>query len=262
MKTHRSVLAFTVLTLITAAGAIGAGDILQQLGVSLSDARQEIVSAFGSGEVGYSRVKSALKSAAPAVRATMAEQVLTWTKAYVSSPQFATDYAAFRDEQKPKAEKQVSVDEQLRQNKAKREAALAELKKNIASMPAEYRKSAEDAYQQAAEQMKQMETPEALETERQSIEATRQDHKAEFDQAVQSWSEQYPAAPNGLVKRRLHEFLDQTAGVDFNAKLAGTTFVNPDYEAKPSNWKLAFRAGRETTERARTFAERWLAELK
>ena len=50
--------------------------------------------------------------------------------------------------------------------------------------------------------------------------------------------------------------------IDFNAKLNGTTFVSPDYEAKSSNGKLAFRAGRETTERARAFAQRWLAELK
>jgi uncharacterized protein YukE len=211
-------------------------------------------------------VSGAFKSAAPNVRAAMVEQVLTWTKDYLSTPQFAADYAALRGEQKPHADQQPSVDEEMRQHKEKRAADLAELKKSIASLPQEYRKAAEDAYQTATEGMKQTETPEALELERKMIEATRKDQKVELDRAMQTWSEQYPAKPNDLLKQRLHEFLDQTAGIDFNAKLVTSggrsNFSNPDYQAKPSNWKLAFRAGRETTEKARAFAERWLAELK
>jgi hypothetical protein len=39
-------------------------------------------------------------------------------------------------------------------------------------------------------------------------------------------------------------------------------FVNNDYERKPPEWKLCFRAGKEATAAARVFASDWLAELK
>lgn len=39
-------------------------------------------------------------------------------------------------------------------------------------------------------------------------------------------------------------------------------FVKPEYERKSSEWKLAYRAGKASTEKARAFAAAWLAELK
>ncbi|RYE20883.1 MAG: choice-of-anchor D domain-containing protein, partial [Sphingobacteriales bacterium] len=39
-------------------------------------------------------------------------------------------------------------------------------------------------------------------------------------------------------------------------------FVNPVYEGKRTEWKQGFRAGKEVTESARAFAQKWLSELK
>jgi len=34
------------------------------------------------------------------------------------------------------------------------------------------------------------------------------------------------------------------------------------YEKKSKEWKLAFRAGKETTDAIRTIAQKWLQEIK
>jgi hypothetical protein len=39
-------------------------------------------------------------------------------------------------------------------------------------------------------------------------------------------------------------------------------FADEKLEAKPAEWKLCFRAGKEATGAARAFAEGWLAELE
>jgi hypothetical protein len=39
-------------------------------------------------------------------------------------------------------------------------------------------------------------------------------------------------------------------------------FANEDYEGKPAEWKICFRAGKEATEAARAFARSWLTELE
>lgn len=69
-----------------------------------------------------------------------------------------------------------------------------------------------------------------------------------------------------MLKRTLSQFLDASKDVDFSAAVVTTgkgarVFANPAYESKPSNWKLCFRAGRETVEAARSFAQQWLNEL-
>ena len=88
----------------------------------------------------------------------------------------------------------------------------------------------------------------------------------EYNEKVAQWEKEFPAGNfRPLLKKRLREFLDATAGIDFNAKLAGKgkkmLFVNPDYESKDGNWKRCFRAGKEATEAARAFAQAWLKEL-
>ncbi len=71
--------------------------------------------------------------------------------------------------------------------------------------------------------------------------------------------------PNAQLKRRLQAFLDTTADVDFAAKTTGSgsmrRFESEEYEAKPNEWKMCFRAGPEVTGAVRAFAEEWLAEL-
>ena len=50
-------------------------------------------------------------------------------------------------------------------------------------------------------------------------------------------------------------------GLKVRADLYDEEYSDEDYESKPGNWKLAYRAGREATGKARAFATAWLAEL-
>jgi len=39
-------------------------------------------------------------------------------------------------------------------------------------------------------------------------------------------------------------------------------FADPKYEAKSGGWKLCYRAGKESVEAARAFAQTWLKGLR
>jgi len=68
------------------------------------------------------------------------------------------------------------------------------------------------------------------------------------------------------VAMRLRAFLDATRDLDFTAKLVEEgkvrKFADPALEAKPSEWKMCFRAGKPATDAAREFARKWLADLQ
>jgi hypothetical protein len=74
--------------------------------------------------------------------------------------------------------------------------------------------------------------------------------------------DRYPSDPNKLIKKRLEEFLSVSESVDFDAKLNGNMFVNPDYESKDDKWKMCYRAGREVVGAAREEAQKWVKELE
>ncbi len=71
---------------------------------------------------------------------------------------------------------------------------------------------------------------------------------------------------NQFLIIRLNQFLSLTSEIDFDAKLIDkgsiSIFENPEYEKKSTEWKLCYRAGKETIAAARTFTENWMKELE
>jgi hypothetical protein len=264
MKRSLATISIAVL-FFCAFSAVAAGDILKQLQVAKSDATERIVQAFAHGNVDYWPVRQAFKAATPAARAALVEQVLVWTKAYVNSPQFAKDYAAYREQAKPEAGSSAGVDAEVKKRRAERMAELAEAKKAIAEMPAEYRKAAEEGLKATAEAMKEYDTPEFQKMEREQIAEELQASAADDKERMARWTAEYPADPKVLVKKRLNEFLKETAGVDHAAQVVNKNgrmrFANAAYEQKSPMWKLAYRAGKDATEKARAFAAAWVKEL-
>ena len=128
-------------------------------------------------------------------------------------------------------------------------------------MPAEYRKMAMEGYKAAVDSLKKMDTPEFRKMERQGIEMQRQQEDRNHTDRIAEWEKAYPEDPKELVQTRLEDFLARTDDVDFAATLNGRKFANAAYERKPEEWKLAYRAGKEPTEKARAFAEAWLKEM-
>jgi hypothetical protein len=72
--------------------------------------------------------------------------------------------------------------------------------------------------------------------------------------------------PKAQLKKGLQSFLTATADVDYAAATHSNgslkIYDKAEYESKPREWKLCYRAGHETGEAIRAFAENWLAELK
>ncbi len=134
---------------------------------------------------------------------------------------------------------------QQREEQAKEQARGAEeMKKVMASMPPEQRKQMEEAMQQAAEAMKQMDTPEMRTMMIDGIRMQREEETREYQQDMAKWKDEYPETPAPLIARRLKAFLDASADVDFDAQLSQANgkmrFVNPTFESKPSEWKLCY----------------------
>jgi hypothetical protein len=98
-----------------------------------------------------------------------------------------------------------------------------------------------------------------------AIVADRAEKEKRFQEDMRHWQEQYPADHNVLVAKRLRDFLAVSADVNFDAKLkvenTVKVFADPQYEEKPTDWKMCYRAGREATQAARAAATQWLKEL-
>jgi len=101
---------------------------------------------------------------------------------------------------------------------------------------------------------------------KQMYEAGAKGDQENYQKDMAKWSADYPEQADGLIAKRLKEFLALTADIDFSAKLDSAgggrmRFANSEYEAKDSNWKLCYRAGREPVAAARAMAEDWLHQL-
>jgi hypothetical protein len=87
-----------------------------------------------------------------------------------------------------------------------------------------------------------------------------------YQDQLRKWETDFPGNINAFIEDKLKKMLDYTKDIDYNAalveKYGKKRFANPTYEGKRTEWKQGFRAGREVTEQARSFAEKWLAELK
>ena len=87
----------------------------------------------------------------------------------------------------------------------------------------------------------------------------------DFKKFVTEFETDYPPTINGLIARRLQQFLTLTEGIDFNTKLIKRGkfyyFEDQTLEAKPTEWKLVFRYGKDVIVPARNYAKQWLAQL-
>lgn len=106
-------------------------------------------------------------------------------------------------------------------------------------------------------------SPQMDEYSKMSYDQQMEQHKKD----VAEWEAKFPINnPEPLIKIWLESLLEQSKDIDFGAQTAmdknRTLFVKQEYERKNSLWKLCYRAGKETTEAGRKFAQTWLSELK
>lgn len=249
--------------------AFAAGDeILAKLDLTPAAARAGVLDSLGGGTPYNDAAYKAFKALPGLARETAVRAGLAWIRSYVAGAEFQAAYARVREQEKPlPPETRPAADEQVRKMRADLEKSIAEMRKNMAAMDAETRKAMEAAIQQMRAQMEQMEKdPQQRDLMRQSLAMAGAEDRKRHEEALREWERKYPPDPRTLIRRRIQEFLAASAGVDFAAKLlprdGKMVFASQEYEAKPAEWKLCFRAGREATGAARAVAAAWLAELE
>jgi hypothetical protein len=240
-----------------------AADVLSQLGITPDAAKDAIGSVITAGVYNPGLPSTAFKLLPPAARAQTATAGVAWLKAYVNTPDFRQQYDQARQNHKPEAPSWERTPEQeLQKLDEDQKQQMAESREAIASLPAEQRKAMEDALKNAADLVAKMNTPESRKMRLDALTAERAEETNEYEATLAKWKQDYPDDPRPVVARRLREFLQLSADVDFAATLnANGTFQNAAYQAKSSQWKMCYRAGREATTAARAAVQAWLAEL-
>jgi hypothetical protein len=245
-----------------------AADVFKQLGMTEADARRAAVTSFTQGYGPIYPAAKAVKAATPAVRVTLITAVLTFAKSYTESAEFAQAYEKAREEARPSAPAATSGDDEWAKMLKDMEKSIADMKKAAAdpAQTPEMRKMFEQMAQQQTQQYEQMKAdPKMKDIVRQSADAGNKSDAAQYQARLKAWETRYPADPKVAVARHLRRFLDVSAAVDYGAQLttrgSSRVFVNPKYEQESSDWKLCYRAGKETVDAARAFVTTWLASL-
>ena len=242
--------------------------VFQRLGMSQSEADQNISRSILQGYLSHAGARN-MKSIAVGDRAAVVKDLMLYARQYTKSEAFQKQYEALRAQQKPEApvaaESAVDI----------RTKMVADLKKSIksteeamAKMNDETKKMMDESLAMLKAQLKEYENPES-EMVKLLASGSAQTYAYEqeaYKEKLVKWEKQYPANSQAFVKVRLQQFLNETKDIDFNAALQDNgrgkmKFVNPAFEAKSSDWKKAFRAGKDATTTARQMAQQWLQEL-
>ena len=263
MTDRRPAIAVSIVVVLAGAACLLAADILTQLGLKEPQAREQVVEGLNTGNVPIWPASKAFKVAAVAARAGLVTDALGWVKAYTVTADFRDRWAKLRLESKPTAPQ--SAAEQIKKMQDDARKSLDEMKKNLASMPADVRASMEKSIKQTEDQMND---PKQQAMVRQIYEQQAAGEQARYQQNLATWEANHPADPRALVAKRLHAFLDTSARVDYSAQVIkrGTrgllVFADPKVEGQSQEWKLCYRAGKPAVDAARAFATTWLAELE
>jgi hypothetical protein len=256
-----------VAAIAASTAALGAADVISQLGLTIDAVREAIGSVLTFGVNNPGLPSQAFKALTPAARGTVATAGVGWLKTYAASAEFKRQYAQLRETRKPEPPTwELTPEQEMQKADAESKEQLAASKAAIGSLPPDQRKAVEESLKGAQDLIAQMNTPEQRKMRLDAIKADRASRMKEYEGEVAKWRQDYPEDPKPIIVKRLRDFLQLSADVDFNARLKKTEsgqflFENPAYQAKSSQWKLCFRAGREATTAARASAQQWLTEL-
>lgn len=239
-----------------------------RLGVSEPIARDNVLSAM-MGFTTPSAGAKAFLALTPSMRVTIVNEIVAWAKTYYRSAAFKTTWAAKRESQKPEALDLPPAGGELQQMDAEQKKQIDQMRASLAQMPKEMQASMEAAIKDMEKTFAEMRNdPTIRKLQEDGFKAQRAEKVKAHEDEVAKWEQDYPANPDLAVARRLRQFLSVTADVNFDAALVQKmpsrvqVFSDPRYEAKPNEWKMCFRAGRDACTAARTAAQTWLNELK
>ena len=240
------------------------------LGITRQSGTEGIKNSFLNGYLYCYGARNA-KNIAVNDRTAIANDLLIYTKEYISSADFKKQYETMRQNAKPVApvEKKLRTKEEVQKEEiAKSEKTISETEKNIKEMTPEMKKTMQpvlDMLKQNLKDYRNINNP-YFDAIVQGEKYDQENNRTRYEEDSRLWEKNYPAAINEFVADKLTKMLEYTKDIDYNAalveKYGKKRFVNATYEGKRMEWKQGFRAGKNVTETAREFAKKWLAELK
>lgn len=263
------VLLFCLVMLGAGVAIVLAQSSLADFGLKENELKQRIVNSLANGNIPVYPDKKLFKAASPAVQAAFVKNTLGWVRAYSESGAFKADYDKQRESAKPVLPKSKGTpDEQFAKYLVEQRQSLETMKKTVAKMSPDMQKQMESTVKQLEASVERTaKDPQTAAIMKKSYEQTAISEQKDYQDRMALWEKKYPADPRALIAARLHQFLEVSQNIAFDAKLApGSSgrmkFADPQYEAKSSQWKLCYRAGREPVGTARAFAIAWLRQIE
>ena len=247
-----------------------ANDVLKQVGISEDEAENFVWWNLSGEAFSYPNSRE-LKQKPVSERTALVRDICAFAKSYSESEEFRKEYLENREGSKPRPpEKPEPVEEMRSRLKKEGEASIKEMEKSIAQMPAEHQEMMKASVEMMKEQVKSYDDPNNPMFSKDMEQMMMQGYEAQLSQyktELAEWEKNNPTDPKFIVKKRLEKFMEETKDVDFNAKLVEgeygkTVFAKREHEMKSANWKLCFRAGKESVDAARASVKDWLDGLK
>jgi hypothetical protein len=265
------VLSVMSLFLFSFVASTNIGDeVWKQLGLNKQQGTEGVYRSFTSGYLYHYDARNAT-NIATGNRLAVAKDLLDYTKQYINSDAFKKEYEKERQQAKPEQPelKPVRTKAEVQKEEiAKMEKSLKDSEKSLKDFTPEMRKGMEPVIEMFKKTLKEYQDPNHQYFESLVLYDKYQNeaNQKRYAEDMLKWQHNYPADFSPIIRERLSTFLERTKDVDFTAALKTEynkkKFVNPVYERKSVEWKQAFRAGKDITQYARAFAEKWLAELK
>ncbi len=251
--------------MLTAAAA--AQDHLAKLGITAGRARVAVFDSFMADTISLAGDNAVFKAAATSARVAMVNFALTMARTFVETDDFKRRYADHREANGPDPlPEEPSADAILAKQRSGFEAQVEQMRKLFDQITPEQRATLEAGWKDMRQQLADMETgPRRAELD-QALREQRLAQVRERDDAVKQLDSVWPADARALVANRLRRFLQVSSDVAYDARLIDKdgrkVFADPALEARPREWKLCFRAGKQATDAARGFAGKWLNDLR
>jgi hypothetical protein len=261
-----------VLAIVGLTAGLVAQSQLAQLGLTDARAREFLLKeiqgpARDRGSAIVQEGTRAFLKLSPAARGPAATALFAWAKSYVSSPAFTASYASYRKGLIP-TERQyaLSVEDQVKKDIAEQRAGFEQMRLAAEKMPAKDRDMLMEQVEPALANLANPAYADKLRAQLTAERARESGRRAEMAVEVEQTT---PADPRKLFSRRLREFLNATADVNFSARTINLTggpdgigFIEKADRAKPWMWQAAAIVGSEATTAARVAAEAWLKEIE
>ena len=246
-------------------------NLLQQFKIEEETAKSNIFYALSGPSFYIPNVKT-LKDLAVGDRISIIESMGKNIKEYIASKEFVKNYNQLREDRKPTPPETPKYSAQLKEEaRASLKNSIAETEKSKQQMPKDQQAMFDEIIAVYKQQLVEIDDPVKTMYKPEMDEYIKQGYEMQMDEyknKVTEWEIEYPLNNSKpMTKKWINVFLEKTSDINFAAKTTKDKdgkikFVDQEYEYKDSQWKLYYRAGKETVTAARTFAQNWLNELK